>query len=94
MPSNFCVCSQAVFIALYSIIIVVGITGNVLVIVTIVRCPSLQTRSNMFIFNMATADILICLLAAPLTPLTAFTGSWHLGPTLCQLVPTIQVTMP
>ena len=51
----------------------------------------LQTRSNMYICNMALADVIICSLAAPVTPLTAFTGSWHLGSLLCSLVPFVQV---
>ena len=45
----------------------------------------------MYICNMALADILICVVAAPVTPLTAFTGSWHFGAALCRLVPFIQV---
>ena len=56
------------------------------------RSRALQTRSNMYICNMALSDIIICCLAAPVTPLTAFTGAWHLGPLLCRLVPFVQVT--
>ena len=56
------------------------------------RSRALQTRSNMYICNMALSDIIICCLAAPVTPLTAFTGAWHLGPLLCSLVPFVQVT--
>ena len=48
----------------------------------------------MYICNMALADILICVVAAPVTPLTAFTGSWHFGAALCRLVPFIQVRTP
>ena len=57
-----------------------------------VRSPGLRTVSNMYICNMALADILICVVAAPITPLTAFTGSWHFGAALCRLVPFIQVS--
>ena len=57
-----------------------------------VRSPGLRTVSNMYICNMALADILICVVAAPVTPLTAFTGSWHFGAALCRLVPFIQVS--
>ena len=46
----------------------------------------------MYICNMALADILICVVAGPVTPLTAFTGSWQLGQVLCKLVPTLQVS--
>ena len=56
------------------------------------RSRALQTRSNMYICNMALADIIICCLAAPVTPLTAWAGAWHLGSLLCSLVPFVQVT--
>ena len=55
------------------------------------RSSELRTPSNMYICNMAVSDMLICLVSAPLTPLTALTEAWHLGQVLCKLVPTIQV---
>ena len=83
---------QTAIIVLYVIVITVGVVGNLLVILTIIRSPILQTRTNMFIINMALADIIICLVAAPITPVTAFSGSWHFGPRLCSLVPLVQGT--
>ena len=56
-----------------------------------IRRPELRTTSNMYICNMAVSDMMICLVSAPLTPLTAFTGTWHLGQVMCKLVPTLQV---
>ena len=39
----------------------VGIAGNVLVLVVIVTKAHMQTTTNMYILNMAAADILMCL---------------------------------
>ena len=38
-----------------------GIAGNVLVLVVIVTQAHMQTTTNMYILNMAAADILMCL---------------------------------
>ena len=38
-----------------------GIAGNVLVLVVIVSQAHMQTTTNMYILNMAAADILMCL---------------------------------
>ena len=39
----------------------VGILGNLLVLVVIVTEAHMQTTTNMYILNMAIADILMCL---------------------------------
>ena len=36
--------------------------------------------------------MVICLTAAPVTPLSAFTGSWHFGWLPCKLLPLFQVS--
>ena len=38
-----------------------GILGNLLVLVVIVTQAHMQTTTNMYILNMAIADILMCL---------------------------------
>lgn len=45
----------------YAIIAVVGILGNVLVLVAVVSSKALQTSSTVFIANLAVADLLTCL---------------------------------
>ena len=47
-------------------------------------------RDGRYICNLAVADTVVCLLAAPLTPLTAFSGAWHFGWLLCKLLPLAQ----
>ena len=75
------------FIALYVIIFVVGISGNSLVVYVIMRNKAMQTITNLFIVNLALSDILMCLLAVPFTPLSAFVDDWFLGEALCRIVP-------
>ena len=86
-------------------IILLGLTGNLLILVTVVRSPAMRTTSNIYICNMAISgdsnnmlnmlhvplDMMICLTAAPVTPLSAFSGSWHFGWLPCKLLPLFQV---
>ena len=84
---------KIMFLLIYGLVITCGLVGNLLVLLTVIWNQELRTPSNMYICNMAVSDMLICLVSAPLTPLTALTEAWHLGQVLCKLVPTIQVQL-
>ena len=75
------------FIACYALIFVLGFCGNALVVFVVLRNKTMQTITNIFILNLAVSDILMCLLAVPFTPMSAFVDDWFLGETLCRLVP-------
>ena len=62
----------------YSLIFVIGITGNLLVVYVVVRKKSMRSVTNLFIMNLALSDILICLLAVPFTPISVL-DHWVLG---------------
>ena len=55
------------------------------------RTPSLHTGINLFVCNMALSDTMMCLTAAPLTPITTFSGRWFLGRLPCVILPACQV---
>ena len=78
---------RAVFILMYTIIFLVGVSGNSLVVFVVLRNKSMQTITNIFITNLALSDIMMCLLAVPFTPLSAFLNSWIFGDALCHIVP-------
>ena len=75
----------------YLIIFVLGVFGNTLVILVILRNKAMQTPTNIFIVNMAFSDVLMCLFAVPFTPLHSFMKEWYFGDMLCKLFPTSQV---
>ena len=59
----------------YVIVFVLAIVNNCLVIAVIYRNPQLRTVTNIFIANMAVADVLVTILVLPLTLLqSVFTG--------------------
>ncbi len=51
----------------YSIVFVLGLTGNGLVVSIVYRNPRMHNVTNYFIVNLAIADILVLLLCLPIT---------------------------
>ena len=78
---------RGLLILFYSVIFLLGVSGNSLVVYVVVRNRSMQTITNIFITNLAASDIMMCLLAVPFTPLSAFINSWIFGDALCHIVP-------
>ena len=52
---------QLMYSLAYLLIFLVGVVGNLLVVVAVVGRPHMRTTTNMYILNMAAADILMCL---------------------------------
>lgn len=81
-------------IVFYSLLIILGATGNSLVVVAVIRKPAMRTARNVFIINLAISDLLLCLITMPLTLVELLSQYWPLGdlPFLCKLVGTLQAT--
>lgn len=77
----------ALFIGVYALIFVVGVGGNALVIFVVAHNRAMQTITNIFIANLAVADVIMCLLAVPFTPLSGLLHDWPFGDALCRVVP-------
>jgi hypothetical protein len=75
------------FVIIYTLIFIIGITGNSLVVYVVCRKKSMQSVTNLFIMNLALSDIFMCLLAVPFTPISFFSDYWLLGRFLCHLIP-------
>lgn len=67
------------------IIMLLAIFGNTTLIVTILHSRKLRTRTNMFILNLACADVGVALLCIPFSIITCFSRDWIFGDILCQL---------
>jgi hypothetical protein len=66
----------AIYGTLYTLIFIIGITGNSLVVYVVGAKKSMQSVTNLFIMNLALSDILMCLLAVPFTPIAFFQDTW------------------
>jgi len=77
------------FISLYCVVFILGISGNSLVIYAVLHNRSMHTITNVFITNLAASDILMCLLAVPFTPISGLLQTWVFGEALCHIVPMV-----
>lgn len=57
----------AILATAYSIIFLLGFVGNVIVILVISLKPRMRTVTNLFILNLAVADLLVVLFCVPVT---------------------------
>ncbi|XP_075867829.1 opioid receptor, delta 1a [Nelusetta ayraudi] len=71
--------------ALYSVICVVGLLGNVLVMYGVVRYTKMKTATNIYIFNLALADALATS-TLPFQSAKYLMNTWPFGELLCKLV--------
>jgi len=71
------------------LVIIVGIIGNSLTIVALVKgSPNLQSHATTkFVINLAVTDLLFCSLNLPLTTVRYMTRSWPFGTFLCHWYP-------
>ncbi|CAG7835681.1 unnamed protein product [Allacma fusca] len=59
-----------VIVCAYTAILVIGVVGNSLVVVVVLRSPRMRTVTNLFILNLAVADLLVILFCLPPTLLS------------------------
>ena len=81
---------QTVLYILYTTIFVLGVFGNCLVCFVVFRKKNMRNVTNFFIVNLALADILLCVIAVPFTPIYFVMKRWVFGQVLCKLLPMAQ----
>ena len=80
------------FILLYSAISLLSVVGNLLVIYVVATSRSMHSQpTNLYIANLATADVLIGLFAIPFQFQAILLQQWHLPPFLCRFCPLVSV---
>ncbi|XP_076360936.1 melatonin receptor type 1B-B-like [Tachypleus tridentatus] len=67
------------------VFIVLSVVGNLMVIVTVVRHKEMRTRTNMFLVNLAVADLLTAVVDMPISLVTMIHGDWVLGDFFCKM---------
>ncbi|CAH8461131.1 unnamed protein product [Heterobilharzia americana] len=84
----------ALLICIYTIMIVFGSCGSLLVVYTVVRKPKMRTPRNLFIVNLAISDIILCLFTQPfnLLRILYWHYDWKLGQIMCKAVAVGQAT--
>ncbi|XP_067639631.1 cholecystokinin receptor type A-like [Eurosta solidaginis] len=76
----------------YSVILLIGIIGNLLVISTLVQNRRMRTITNLFLFNLAISDLLLGVLCMPVTLVGTLLRHFIFGQFFCKLIQFSQAT--
>ena len=66
-------------IILYALMILFGASGNLLVILVVIRNRAMRTARNVFIVNLAVSDLMLCLITMPLTLVEILYQTWQVS---------------
>ncbi|KAM9779702.1 somatostatin receptor type 2-like [Neosynchiropus ocellatus] len=80
--------STIVITCIYFLVCTVGLSGNALVIYVILRYAKMKTVTNIYILNLAVADVLF-MLGLPFIAIQLALVHWPFGPVLCRVVMTV-----
>jgi len=62
-----------------------AVLGNSLVIVVVLRNRGMRTRTNLFLCNLAIADLLCAVIDMPFSLITVASGSWIFNDVFCKV---------
>lgn len=74
----------------YSTMLAVGLVGNSCLVLVILRQKEMHNVTNIFIANLSSSDILMCVICLPSTITYTLMDRWILGLALCKLTPFVQ----
>ncbi|CAH0562013.1 unnamed protein product [Brassicogethes aeneus] len=70
----------------YGVTLVLGITGNCLMIITTFRYRRMLSVTNVFLSSLASSDLLLILFCIPVKVAKLFSYTWEMGLFLCKTV--------
>ncbi|XP_067644154.1 tyramine receptor 1 isoform X2 [Eurosta solidaginis] len=76
---------NALAVAIFVLLFLVTVAGNLLVIVSVLSTRRLRTVTNCFVLNLAITDLLVGLFVMPPAVILYVVGSWHFGWILCDI---------
>ncbi|XP_064085803.1 neuropeptide SIFamide receptor-like [Macrobrachium nipponense] len=74
----------------YVVVSVMGVVGNSFVVAVVLRAPRMRTVTNVFIANLAVADLLVNIVVLPTTLIGHTLNAWVLGLFVCKTVTYLQ----
>ncbi|CAG5123000.1 unnamed protein product, partial [Candidula unifasciata] len=74
----------AICTILYVIIFVLGLMGNIAVILVVLQCRSMRTSINLLFLNLCLADLFALVITGPTVVVDMFAKeAWYLGAFMC-----------
>lgn len=75
-----------VWVALCNIVVfLVGVTGNIMVILVVLRIRDMRTSTNYYLTNLGIADLLVILICQPSAMLEFYSKDrWLIGEVMCK----------
>ncbi|XP_075872633.1 neuromedin-B receptor [Nelusetta ayraudi] len=83
---------RCVMTSVYSLIVVVGLLGNVTLVKIFCSSSAMRSVPNIFISSLAAGDLLLLLTCVPVDAFRYFSEEWVFGQAACKLIPVIQLT--
>ncbi|XP_037923951.1 neuropeptide SIFamide receptor-like [Hermetia illucens] len=74
----------------YGTVFIIGVLGNISVVIVITRTSKMRSLTNQFIANLAVADLLVNILCLPFTLVANLYPAWILGVFFCKTVSYLQ----
>ncbi|XP_016970495.1 growth hormone secretagogue receptor type 1 isoform X2 [Drosophila rhopaloa] len=77
------------------VIMLLGVVGNVMVPIVIVKTKDMRNSTNIFLTNLSIADLLVLLVCTPtvLVEVNTRPETWVLGHEMCKAVPFVELTV-
>uniref|UniRef100_A0A3B4U6K6 G-protein coupled receptors family 1 profile domain-containing protein n=1 Tax=Seriola dumerili TaxID=41447 RepID=A0A3B4U6K6_SERDU len=82
---QLCVSERVAMAALYLVVCILGLAGNSLVIVAILKLDKMSSSTTVYVFNLALADGLF-MVGLPFIASQNFQNHWMFGDTACKVV--------
>lgn len=80
-----------VLVAVFVVLFIVGLIGNFLVCYAVIKNSQMRTVTNLFIMNLAIADLMVILICLPPTLLVDVSETWFFGEVMCKIFLYFQV---
>ncbi|KAM4629924.1 gastrin-releasing peptide receptor-like [Polymixia lowei] len=78
--------------SVYSVIIILGLIGNITLIKTFCSAKSIRNVPNLFMSSLALGDVLLLVTCAPVDASRYLAEEWLFGRVGCKVIPFIQLT--
>ncbi|XP_054274366.1 neuropeptide SIFamide receptor-like isoform X1 [Macrosteles quadrilineatus] len=74
----------------YVSVFIIGVVGNTCVVMVVYRSPKMRSSTNLFIANLACADLLVNIICLPFTLTSNIMSAWTMGWLICKIIPYLQ----